>query len=488
MIWIIFYFYRVKIIIMCAMEKFLNFIGKIREINSNRIFEKIYVSFVFLITALFWVLGTMKIVPFYSGLVALTIISSVSLILLNDFKYFIPCVISFIFANPEGYKSNELPIHMLVCGFSMVGVLLIFSIVNFKKLSLKGKNKSFISFIYFAIFSFLPLSYHNLITSEVITLVLVYFSYILYLGIYIFFLMNMNGDMKRMTFKSCEMIGILLTIQCISKVYLMHLEFPNKPILDMWYFLGWGLCNEAGILMCFSLPFLFSKTKHYSKWYQYIFLTIEIALFVVGMLVTTSRGTYLFGFISLLILSVLAFAFNKHKVKFFISVFIAVILILSSIQVMFGIEKFFNEIMEVVFRKKLDSNGRYQLYATAITLWSDTPLSVLFGKGWVAERVHTMTYFGIQDAYMVYHSTFFETLACYGAIGVFVLIFHFYERYKQLFKLDKQEFFIIFIGFIIVDLYGMIDNSYHYYYYMIPLVIVMASLDAYKKHENALVL
>lgn len=469
------------------MKKIREVLASIRSINNNRSFESMYVLIVALITSLFWILGTMKIVPCYSSLIALAIIASVSLLLLNDFKYFIPCVISFIFANPDGYKSDELPLPMLICGFSLVGVLLVFTVFNYKKISFKNKNKSFIALIYFAIFSFIPLIYHNLITVEVKTLIFVYFSYILYLGIYIFFLANMNEDSKRITFKACEMIALICAIECIAKVILLHEQDPNKPLLSMWYFLGWGLCNEAGIMICFGLPFLFMKTKSFSKWYEYIFFIFELAIIVVGMLVTTSRGTYLFGSILIVLLTILSFVFSKNKIKYSLSIVVSLIILLVGIQLMFGLKDFVNEIIDEVFEKNLDSNGRYALFDTAVKLWNDGLPSILFGKGWVAERLKTMTYYGMQEGYMVYHSTFFETLACYGALGVFAMVFHFYEKYKTLFKLEKFECFALLLGFVLVDLYGMIDNTYHFYYYMIPLIILMASLDASKRDEKAVV-
>ena len=36
---------------------------------------------------------------------------------------------------------------------------------------------------------------------------------------------------------------------------------------------------------------------------------------------------------------------------------------------------------------------------------------------------------------------------------------------------------ILLFGHLVVDAYGMIDNTYGMYYYMIPLVVFMASLD-----------
>ncbi len=45
--------------------------------------------------------------------------------------------------------------------------------------------------------------------------------------------------------------------------------------------------------------------------------------------------------------------------------------------------------------------------------------------------------------------------------------------------MEKEVSFglIMLFGYLVVDAYGMIDNSYGMYYNMIPLVVFMASLD-----------
>ena len=40
---------------------------------------------------------------------------------------------------------------------------------------------------------------------------------------------------------------------------------------------------------------------------------------------------------------------------------------------------------------------------------------------------------------------------------------------------------IMLIGFIVVDLYGLIDNTYHMYYYMIILVMILAVIEKANK-------
>ena len=102
------------------------------------------------------------------------------MLLFNKFKYFIPGTLMLIFANPEGYKSNEFPLSIVVCGFIMIGVLIVYTIFNYKNITFKNKDKSFYALVYLGIFSFLPLTYYNLLDDTVSTLIWIYFSYLLY--------------------------------------------------------------------------------------------------------------------------------------------------------------------------------------------------------------------------------------------------------------------------------------------------------------------
>ena len=95
-----------------------------------------------------------------------------------------------------------------------------------------------------------------------------------------------------------------------------------------------------------------------------------------------------------------------------------------------------------------------------------------FGSGVIAE------YYPDGTRYVVYHSTIFQILATVGNLGLAFIIIHFIEKYKQLKVLGKSNMGILLIGYIVVDLYGLIDNTYGMYYYMIPMMIIMAVLDA----------
>ncbi len=70
-----------------------------------------------------------------------------------------------------------------------------------------------------------------------------------------------------------------------------------------------------------------------------------------------------------------------------------------------------------------------------------------------------------------------------GIFGVAMLALHFFEKYFQLFKKELPFVFVMLVGYLVVDAYGMVDNTYGMYYYMVPLVILMAALDCDKNTD-----
>ena len=79
---------------------------------------------------------------------------------------------------------------------------------------------------------------------------------------------------------------------------------------------------------------------------------------------------------------------------------------------------------------------------------------------------------------VVFHSTIFETLIIGGIIGLGFLLYHLFEKYRACLKRNDIFYIFVIISYLFVDAYGLIDNTYHMYYYMIPLVILMACIDS----------
>ena len=91
----------------------------------------------------------------------------------------------------------------------------------------------------------------------------------------------------------------------------------------------------------------------------------------------------------------------------------------------------------------------------------------------------------VQEGQVVFHSTFFQTLIVGGIFCLAFLLIHLVQKYKMLLSLEKKLAIPLFISFIMVDAYGMIDNTYHMFYYMIPLVTMLACFDSAKENNDS---
>ena len=142
------------------------------------------------------------------------------------------------------------------------------------------------------------------------------------------------------------------------------------------------------------------------------------------------------------------------------------------------IKEFFNDI----FYNGMNDSGRFMLWEWAMDDFSKNIYTGLFGNGMVDRFISygqsQTSATGFDWVFVVYHSTFFETLAAFGVVGVILMSIHLIEKYYYTSKLSKPSMLILATGFLLVDLYGMIDNTYHMFYYMIPLVILLASLES----------
>lgn len=443
----------------------------LKKLNENKIFEEIYIAVVFIVATIGWFFKTQY------GYASIAIISFVTVLLFNDSKYLVPCGLGMIFSIGTGFKTDDsygpLIFSVLILAASFIAYL-IRNGFNFKSL------KSFKGLLALTILSFIPLLYHNTIKQGIIdgkltssdnALYFLYFAYFAYLFLYILLAVVLKKDSLRMTFKSVGYISLILSIECI--LYVLSNGFVKA------YRMGWGHCNEAGILILLGLPFLTIDLIKAIKIKDYIIPTIKFVIAIVGIICSTSRGTYLFGAVEILALLIYVFIVSKHKKIMLATAFVVVALGLTFAQIKFGIPNLVKKVMDLVFVRGLSMDDRFRLYKEAISVWKESPLTMIFGAGYVAE----LTKEGFEDinTFMVFHSTFFECLATLGIIGVLALGLHFYERYKQLKLLDKKEMLYILIGFVIVDLYGLIDNTYGMYYFMIPIVMIMAAFDANEK-------
>lgn len=463
------------------LKPYVNLRNKFSKITNLKYFEHVYI----LLLALF------GIVAWYQfsliGLVVLICLTALMLILTADTYYIIPNITYAIFMISNGVSSSDIPVPLIVLAGVLLFILVLFTI--FKGFKIK-KMKSALGLLLMGIGLLIPIIWGNkYIKEENSVFYFLYIAGILYFLVYFVFINGMEKRSLKMISLTMSFLGVLLAFECFLHVFrssynldfsLLWAGVKSGDIFSKWYYLGWGLCNEAGIMMCFSLPFTFYLLAKDDSVLLVIKNILVVLITLIGVLLTTSRGSYLCaGLIS--IVSVVMLFINAKK-KVFMRVLIlsclaaAIILFFSFHNYTFP---FCEKMIDTVFDKGLDNNGREELWETSANMFINSPIiEKIFGSGYASVQGDTNSAVGPQLTPIVMHSTLWQTLTCSGIFGIIALAYHFFSKYHNLFMLEDKKFVVyLFMGFLAVDLYGFIDNTYHMYYYMIPLAITLAAID-----------
>lgn len=417
----------------------------------------IYSLVVALISIILWWVGGSFALPIFM------ISAGAMLLYFNDFKYFLPFLMNFVFVNGTNASARTIDIGLIIGVVFLIIVIISYVVRNKIKFRL---NKFGIPFLILAIGSILPLFWKNETINNG-AMYFLFFNWFCYLLIYVFVSSCIKSDLKEELTWSGIGLAILLSFECIISV--IRIKIQGGSLNDI-YSLGWGICNEAGIILCMVVPFIFYKIISTNLKNEIIFW-LGILLFVsVGVFATQSRGTYLFYTLEIgLFIMYLLFVNKKYAI-------ISILFILGSTAGLLLVVKYNIVLLEKVIRI-IDDNGRIQLYQSAINLISKSPVKTFFGSGFVSE-------IDFEGRVVVYHSTIYETLVTTGIIGMGVLIVHIAQKYYHTFKYKMKLTNMMIIGFIVVDLYGLIDNTYHMYYYMIILSIILAVIENIKGCEQ----
>ncbi len=431
---------------------------------NNKIYNEIY-TFLIMFIALFGYRFNDII-----GISLLIFIILLTLIFTKDFNYILAPSIFMLFVINKGFANDEIPLTLIFLISLLFIILIIFIIKNGIKLK---KMKSFWGLLGLAIMNLLPIFWANNINNENTVFYFFYIADFAYLILYIIFI---NG-IKKIDLANLATVfsylALLLTFECLYKI----IELNLTPFTSI-FFLGWGVCNEAGIMICFSVPFIFYLICNTKRLSYIIFNTLKLIIAIIGVLLTTSRASYLCLLVGIPILFIFSLFYNKNK-KLYAIYSLSILLILTIFIIIYlpNINNFIKTIINANFSNGLESNSRIELYKEAIEIFKTNPLYSILGAGICTKTGYNDSSFGYQLVPIIYHSTFFETLVMGGVFGILMLLLHLFEKYRNVSKLkDKTKIFLI-LGYIGIDLYGLIDNTYHMFYYMIPLVITLAVID-----------
>ncbi len=448
--------------------------NQIKKLLQKKYFDEVYVFGIACIALLGWK---------FNGLVGMGVIiltATIMIFITKDLKYIIPNVIYIIYCISSGFSNEHAPIPILILAGIFVIVLLIFTIRQGIRLS---KMHSLLGFVGLAIANVLPILWTRSIPKAYSVFYFLFFANAAYLLIYVFFVNGIKKNSFKMLALTMSYLAILLAFECALKVY--ELKDTKDSIFELWYYMGWGLCNEAGLMICFSLPFTFYLLAHKVSIRGMIFDNLKILVSMAGLILSNCRGAYLFGFLEVGFLY-LALLFCSKKPRTYQNLFFGyAILILIGIVIFKDISiQIFEKAYDAVFKEGLDDNGRFDLWRIAYGQWNQTPLTRMLGPGICTYFDMRETAAGIQYTPVIFHSTFFETLAVGGVFGIACLSYHLYQKYKALARCEFLFALTAGTAYLGVGIYGMIDNTYHMYYYMMALAVGMAAIDASRKEKE----
>ena len=259
------------------------------NIVKNRKHYLIYTFLIALISSLLWGYGGM----FSLGI--MMILCAIVLFISNDIKLALPFFINFIFVNGTVAATTNISIGTIVGAILLVAVILVYLIRNKVKLNI-GKVGIVIGIM--AVLFIVPLFYTKLIDYAHIFLYLCWLAYFL---IYVFMNSVIEDDIKEEFSLAIEGLSILLSLECILSI--LRIAQTTKNFSDI-YTLGWGICNEAGIMLIMLLPFTFYRLYMNFLKKECIYDVFVLILSIIGIFATLSRGTYMFALVLIALLSI----------------------------------------------------------------------------------------------------------------------------------------------------------------------------------------
>lgn len=227
--------------------------------------------------------------------------------------------------------------------------------------------------------------------------------------------------------------------------------------------LGWGIINDAMIHLLLLMPshlyYIIKRPKRLAYWLGLIFIFITF-------LISGSRGGVMGLVISVPFYIYILIRYGNSEVRrnlaFFIILFLGGVLYAHQI-----VEYIWNG-----FVASLDNptTGRTTLWKKAIVVFKKYPF---FGGGWGAEIFR----WGSDQRVIVYHSTFFHTLAIMGIYGIIGVAINWWESFIIMCRKISLEKWLILVGFISSQAYGMVDITQHAAWYMSILTLQLLAIE-----------
>ncbi len=254
-------------------------------------------------------------------------------------------------------------------------------------------------------------------------------------------------------------IGVGLLAETVGMYFRSGVVQDGGIVRDK-LFVGWGVYNFIGCVMamCVPAPFYFAaKRKH-----GWLFAVLG-CLFFLGVILTQSRGSILFGSVVFAASAVFALVKAEKRNKIGIAAVLGAFVLLAIVTLLI-----LHEPVAALFKTLIASGssdaGRFKIYRTAWDVFTRHPV---FGEGWYRVPGSAMdgggsAHFVEEAAAGVFippraHNTLFQLLAAGGIFAALSYLFHRFQTLWLLFRHPSYEKTMIFASILALLLTSLLD-------------------------------
>ncbi len=242
-------------------------------------------------------------------------------------------------------------------------------------------------------------------------------------------------------------IGAVVLVQVVA-MYFREGVFVDGAVKDRGLLgTGWGHYNSVGCVlsMCACAPLYFAAKKKHG----WLYTALAVA-FAVGIILTQSRGSILFGGSVFLVALVLSLVKAPKRERMFSLLFLGVCVVAALVVALCLWEKL-RALFESMIIHGADDNGRVELFKEAWRYFLSAPA---FGAGWGGDRWADSS---SPFTYFMAHNTYLQLLGSLGVFGVLAYLFHRVQTLVMLFKRPVYAKFIMALSILAMLLICFMD-------------------------------
>lgn len=282
-------------------------------------------------------------------------------------------------------------------------------------------------------------------------------------------------------------VGSLILVGCIIVYQIFVNDFLGR---GQNYLYGWGNSNYTpdpfsivGLMLL--IPFLFKGKVNY------LYLGVGIFFFEI-VLLSASRAAFLALFLSFIISAVILYIKKKTDLKRILIMFGFAILIIFASYTLFAklgfenITQDFDSLGTVLQDNVTDRDlieSRVDLWAVSLSLFANSPITVIFGTGqsvymWNSETTHYI----VSNT----HNQYIDILLSSGIIVFFIFIILLYRQFIYAIKLVKYDInnIVLLSSLIFICIKWMFNSLNAIHSPFIFIVFVLISYRYMKMESN----